>query len=1208
MKKTIAVALVVFFMLNNIYNTSNINVSAENTNNQIILSYSFDDLEIEETAKFDGNNYTNLKISDDVSFSYTSEPGEPRIPYKEARIGLPVGEKFESVQVTKDNVVSYSVDLLVEPAQEAIPMSYDEDEIFFDMPKDSIYNSDGFYPDKDYEIVTTQCFRGYTILIMRLYPVKYIPTEDRIELYKSIKIVVKTSTLSDTEDTPDNYRGLQKDYELIKTMIDNPITLEKQHLPLNTISTDETYELVIITNNNLKNYQGPNNFQDLANAKANIGINTKIKTVEEIGSTSDKIRDFIKDAYNNWHTDYVLLGGGKNIVPVKSVSVRYSAGSSTTPCDLYYACLDSPAPNGKENCDLIAEVYVGRTLADTSAEVSNFVKKTIAYMNTNDDYIKNALWVGEWLGFGGVADHGKNMIEQHIGRCDDDDYVTNGLPEDGSDGYDVTRLYDGWSASTLISKFNSGNFHLVDQISHGNEYLWAKHMNGDYVDDLTNTNYFFLYSQTCKSAYFINLNCFADSLTVNSGGPFAIIMNAALGLQYKRSTDGPNNRFARCFWNAIYGKRQPIFGQAFYTSKLDNLVKIGEQGMTYTYYSVVFLGDPSLVVKGTKPQLMYNPSSHDFGNMKKGETNTTTFKIWNYGEEEMQYTLSAEYDWVTVSPTQGSSSNNQRNIINVNINTAGLSDGTHSCDINIQSGTDQRKFKITVTVGATLAYNPKSYRVCLPNGKEDMDYFHIWNGGLETLHYSLTCNADWISLYTTSGESTGPDDVDAIIFKVNSSKLEHGWHESTINIDTNAEDEKFTVRLGVDGPDIPENIEPKNNETGLGKDVKLSVKVFHHKEKTMNVYFYNAKDNSKIGTDTDVPSGGTATTNWEDLEYGTTYRWYAIADDKDMETQSDTFSFTTNSPPTFSDIYPQDGLKDVSTGIEKISINITDPDNDTFSWTITTSPDIGSSSGNSNTYSTQDCRISNLQPKKQYNWTVEAYDGTSGTTKKTYTFTTKENSPPNKPLAVNPINNEQETSIICTLNWTCQDPDQDQLTYTLYFGTNQNPPSIIEDITENQYTIPYDLELNTNYYWKVIATDPLEETSESTLWSFKTSPDPPRPPYGSISIGFPQKRSLSGIKADITNIGVRDASGINWEVKITGGVLKRINITKSGTITRLNKTEDTEISSHKFLELKTKVFGFGKVDINVIISNDEDIVSTKTREAFIIGPLISLRD
>jgi len=68
MKKTIAVALVVFFMLNNIYNTSNINVSAENTNNQIILSYSFDDLEIEETAKFDGNNYTNLKISDDVSF------------------------------------------------------------------------------------------------------------------------------------------------------------------------------------------------------------------------------------------------------------------------------------------------------------------------------------------------------------------------------------------------------------------------------------------------------------------------------------------------------------------------------------------------------------------------------------------------------------------------------------------------------------------------------------------------------------------------------------------------------------------------------------------------------------------------------------------------------------------------------------------------------------------------------------------------------------------------------------------------------------------------------------------------------------------------------------------------------------------------------------------------------------------------------------
>jgi hypothetical protein len=49
-----------------------------------------------------------------------------------------------------------------------------------------------------------------------------------------------------------------------------------------------------------------------------------------------------------------------------------------------------------------------------------------------------------------------------------------------------------------------------------------------------------------------------------------------------------------------------------------------------------------------------------------------------------------------------------------------------------------------------------------------------------------------------------------------------------------------------------------------------------------------------IGVDTNVPSGGTASVPWTELDLGTTYFWYAVAEDGNGGmTQSDTWNFTT---------------------------------------------------------------------------------------------------------------------------------------------------------------------------------------------------------------------------------------------------------------------------------------------------------------------------
>lgn len=52
-----------------------------------------------------------------------------------------------------------------------------------------------------------------------------------------------------------------------------------------------------------------------------------------------------------------------------------------------------------------------------------------------------------------------------------------------------------------------------------------------------------------------------------------------------------------------------------------------------------------------------------------------------------------------------------------------------------------------------------------------------------------------------------------------------------------------------------------------------------------------------LGTVQDVPSDGTASFTWDGLDYGTAYEWYAVANDGTTQTNSPTWSFTTELSP-----------------------------------------------------------------------------------------------------------------------------------------------------------------------------------------------------------------------------------------------------------------------------------------------------------------------
>lgn len=84
-----------------------------------------------------------------------------------------------------------------------------------------------------------------------------------------------------------------------------------------------------------------------------------------------------------------------------------------------------------------------------------------------------------------------------------------------------------------------------------------------------------------------------------------------------------------------------------------------------------------------------------------------------------------------------------------------------------------------------------------------------------------------------------------------------------------------------------------------------------------------------------------------------------------------------------------------------------------------------------------------------------------------------------------PKSNSVNISLNPTLIWNCNDSDGDQLKYDVYFGTLENPPLVVSNITLKSYT-PTELVPNKKYYWKIVAKDVDGFIIPTNIWNFTT--------------------------------------------------------------------------------------------------------------------------
>ncbi|MHA1171543.1 MAG: hypothetical protein ACTSQ3_05650 [Candidatus Heimdallarchaeota archaeon] len=109
--------------------------------------------------------------------------------------------------------------------------------------------------------------------------------------------------------------------------------------------------------------------------------------------------------------------------------------------------------------------------------------------------------------------------------------------------------------------------------------------------------------------------------------------------------------------------------------------------------------------------------------------------------------------------------------------------------------------------------------------------------------------------------------------------------------------------------------------------------------------------------------------------------------------------------------------------------------------------------------------------------------------------------PPNIPSEPNPEDGAIDVGIKTHLSWTGGDSDPgDKATYDLYFGTEPEPELLSTDLQMPNYHLDT-LEINTQYYWKIIARDESQAETTGSIWTFTTNDcdcNPPDQPSGPV--------------------------------------------------------------------------------------------------------------
>jgi hypothetical protein len=593
----------------------------------VIFSGSFSADEISWEFQKNGDcipHYTDLTL--------IQETGRPQLPVKYLNLLIPANSNNVSLDIIpiKTSIIDLPAQLsLAEPQIDSQGVS---------VTSNMLIAEDRRFPSTWLSDSNISFYKGSKLASVRAFPMRAVLDGNgeyvAIEILEQFEVVLSQSSDLVFDSVAKRQRHVpgerQKLKSALKNMIDNPemvtsyLPEEVSHIiPQVRGNSPErvpglegsSVSYLIITNDELAS-----TFQQLADYRTSVGMPSVVRSVEWIQSNclngadiQETIRFFIKDAYEKWGVEYVVLAGDTDIVPARYIKdyLYGEAGYTIIPADLYFACLDGnwnadgdnfygevSITYGDDLCDMASEVALGRIPVSTVTEAQNYISKVILYegLASGTNWTNGFLAAAEvlfWINDETPSTDGAAFAEDLI-----DDFVVPCTNMTSTKYYENYTAYPGSLEETkaaVTSAMNSNQYGIMSQIGHG--FFFDMSL-GDAVfkvtdaDALENNDHpFLLFALNCASAAF-DYSCLMERLVLHpTGGTIASIGSSRAAFPYT------SNNYQREFFSLLFCDEVYKLGDVIEQSRLPYIGDVNHPSFNrWTYMNYTLLGDPGLSI------------------------------------------------------------------------------------------------------------------------------------------------------------------------------------------------------------------------------------------------------------------------------------------------------------------------------------------------------------------------------------------------------------------------------------------------------------------------------------------------------------------------------------------------------------------------------------------------------------------------------------
>lgn len=533
-----------------------------------------------ELAGFDMQDFktgdVNYKVLDLLNEIRTIDAGYPELPYVAKTLIVPDQAVVSAEVIDVGEIYSFT-DVQVRPARESWIEGDPETEYIMN---ENVYLGESTYPLEAVKLSTPSIFRDFRIARISIFPFKYFPTENKLEVASTITVRLNYEEGDAINPKTKAQTAIPRSFgRLYRSMLFN----YQDVLDSKFASKEEGDELMLC----IMPDEFTESFEVYAEWKRQSGTNIHVTPFSEIDATAYDpgiIKTHITDAYNNWDTPptYVLIVGDEGVFPHKIVSYDYSF-----PNEDYFVEI--------EGDDYFPEMMIGRFTNQGDYRMQVMINKFMLY--EKEPYVED----DEWFKKGICCSN--NAYESQVNTKR---FAAERMLEDGNFLSVDTMMSDGnwgggctYDLQDVIGAIEDGRSHL-NYRGEGWYSGWTANCYYFQESDVSSINngemFTFITSIGCGVAGFqtYGSNCFGEewiqlgSLTSPRGGIGFVGPVSNTHTTY-------NNKIDKGIYTGMFQEGMDTPGQALLRGKLYMFNVFGDEyWVEYHYRVFTVLGDPSI--------------------------------------------------------------------------------------------------------------------------------------------------------------------------------------------------------------------------------------------------------------------------------------------------------------------------------------------------------------------------------------------------------------------------------------------------------------------------------------------------------------------------------------------------------------------------------------------------------------------------------------